>query len=143
MCSPLFKPDFHVPSSSYPEKQTHFLLLNPRFRGYATKSVSGCIRSMRPVSGQRGGFWSCFANSAAKSGLFCSLFAKGTIIDTINAKATIPGGMFPVRHHSRPHVPGTTGCLNPHRDIRKPPGTLSASDGFAGFPKEPIIQCPA
>lgn len=29
MCSLLFRPDFHVPSSSYPEKQTHFLLLNP------------------------------------------------------------------------------------------------------------------
>lgn len=32
MCSPLFKPDFRIPSSSYPEKQTHFLLLNPIFR---------------------------------------------------------------------------------------------------------------
>ncbi|MDK4291078.1 hypothetical protein, partial [Corynebacterium pseudodiphtheriticum] len=58
---PLFRPDFHIPSSSYPEKQTHFLLLNPhhvyhtpekRLRGNrkAWFAVTGLVDVLGPVA---------------------------------------------------------------------------------------------
>ena len=52
MCRALFKPDFLIPSSSYPEKQTHFLLLNPNIIPVVGAVISGGLTfaTFRPMA---------------------------------------------------------------------------------------------
>ena len=112
--------------------------LHDKSAGLSSKSASGFLRRVRASGCRR---FVSFLQIVNEKGPFWLGYLQKTHISYDSRRhvsharrfpaarspyGTIPGGTFPVRHHHRPHVPRTTGCLNPHRDIRKPSGTLRA-----------------